>query len=60
MVTLQGNKPPTLCFSIKKQEDVFGLPMRQLFTRYQMNQKLTAIGHCTAFNQQFKYKYKVI
>ena len=33
----------TMC--IYKKEDVVWLPMRQLFTRDQMTQKLTTIGH---------------
>ena len=32
------------------KEDVVWLLLRQLFTRDQMTQKLTTIGHCMAFN----------
>ena len=34
------------------KEDVVRLPMRQLSTRDQMVQKLTTIGHRTAFNNE--------
>ena len=39
------------CPSYKK-EDMVWLSMRQLFTRDQMTQTFTAIGHCTAFNNE--------
>ena len=42
---------PTEIIYIKKR--LLLLPMRQLSTKDQMTQKLTTIGHCTAFyNEQ--------
>ena len=39
-------------FKLNDLRHVRGLPMRQLSTRDQMTQKLTIIGHSTAFNNE--------